>query len=72
MVILAAKKQIAIVHRFLFIGFLRYHGRIRSFEEKSLRANKDGLSFLFHQRKLNFHLKGRGNYFFTGVTTATP
>ena len=48
---LTAKKQIAMAHFFVFMDLLRYHGRTRSFEEKSFRVNKDGLSFLFHQTK---------------------
>ena len=46
---LTAKKQIAMVRCFLFIGLLRYHGRTRSIEEKSLRGNKNNLSFLSHK-----------------------
>jgi hypothetical protein len=51
MIILAAKKQIAMNRCFLFMDVLRYHGRTRSIEKKSLRANKDSLSFSFPQTK---------------------
>jgi hypothetical protein len=50
---LTAKKQITMAHFFVFMDILRYHGRTRSLEEKSLCTNKDGLSFLSRKQKLN-------------------